>query len=1846
MSQNSGVQYALGGPCDLDQTVDYYGESWSPKNTLVVMKNQKQQKSLETDTKAQKNVLLVPGDNSGEIQGNILLVPGVKPGEIQGNGLLVPGLSTSEIQGSDSDNSSDASMSPSTTPVRTFNGKQEVTSANFQKSRSNHIRRPPSINGYGVAGILESNLAYRLHSEKSVSLYMRATIGKSRNGEKPVERYAYLLDSCPHGNVGCNRPIRDATLFVALCKDCWHGLENSKPLLKCLVDHYLADEILPQIGGLFSSELSIAEGSTHELNSMIEMLVRGMRTAKVDVRHAFDKEAVSSVLSNININHRFDVDAVRDITTGIQVQMAHGIQVPRAGIAKTCIANPLENLCKELGMHRMFYGENSGIYLSIIGLVLYSWCWYKWRTSKDNSGYYLALLVIGSWIGINALAVKGIHDMMAYVGPDEVQPQMDIPDIFSKSILGWMYSNVCKDMGAEFSLEDFVKKTSSFKKYKDGMDFTFEYILDLIQSGVSTACDMFKLEEVRVKADPDPELTSWLKEVRSLLEVYERTTNLDYSLLSRVLNLRKTGADLRERFERRKDKDRASRAVDGTMHDLAKVLARLQRFGVVAAGPRQEPLGVLVCGNTGVGKTTSSHDMMLAVTARILTTEEDENRFMDNHCDFVYNRVSEEEYFTGYHGQEVFYFDDIGATVDVAGQLNSPYMEAIRAINSNNYILHMAALEDKGTTPFTSKIVWATTMREQFVKDLDSLWRDGSAFIRRWNPYWAAPKQEYSTFETRNLGPKSRMVESSGIDPSDPDYSYLEFYAYDIRSGKISGEPMSYRQTVDDIVAKYERKLEYGEFLLDRNEYTKVRAIVAKRLARAEFESVEPQGDDGTTFDERVARETDRVIKDRTKKDRERSQSLPLKLDASKAWLYGSIQSVWPNKSFEDIHLMVDEKLDDFKALFDADDLPGSRERFDTLFAQYVFEVNEKNERERVSKPALKRLAEFTSEWYSEHATAIKRVGMAVATLTGVAGVVALGRAFWNQSGQDLHHAQSFSQRVARPKPVRVRQLKPRKPPKYGKGHTQRVGGRDYTVVEQIQDEVLAAYPQIGMDKSTQDILTKVFMRAQYKVSCAGHSSGYGYLTMLDGRIGILPMHFWVTWTDMQARRDKDDKLMLTFARYHCPDATREVAFEEIESYSPEDMMERDLVFVVMPETFPRGPNIRKHILHDSEVPRDKFIGAVYLERENCIQVPIVTMHYKQSFGYTDYVLPDSFEYPIPTRMGDCGSWVAVCDPTTGSRKLLGIHVAGRQGSAHGIGVHISAEEVDAVCEEILEEIGEVPMSEDWEPQAGDVERVEPSDRFNTLEMADALHAPSTTQIVESPLAQDLTGSGVAPALLRRVSSPQGIIDPWINARSKYELPVKFLEKAVLRACTAHYIADVYKRSVDTPGFAFAKSVYTFEQAVAGLPGVPFFEGIARKTSAGYPWCLRVPKGSRGKTHFFGEEGDYTFDSKYCYELRTRVEIIITAAKEGRRLKHIYADFLKDERRSLDKVETGKTRLISGCPLDYLIAVRMYFGDFTRWYLSNNVRNGSAVGCNVYGPDWTRIVKHLRASNMVRNLIAGDFKSYDGSLSRAIQNEFLQLVELYYSRIDNVESSKDTLVRQVLFEDIVNSKHIVDSSVYEWTSSMPSGNPLTTVLNTFCNNVLIRYACMLAFSTSLGSKWNYPVLSTHQQEDFLCLMDEELSIIAYGDDNIISVGDKLKSCVDQSTLTDAFGKMGFTYLDETKGDAKHTWRSLGEVTFLKRAFQKQANEDAYVAPLEISVVTEIPRWTKRSDKNDSIVRDNVETCLRELSLHPYRVWEKHSQKILCAAKERIGYVPAITDYNRLRALVRESECLL
>jgi len=71
----------------------------------------------------------------------------------------------------------------------------------------------------------------------------------------------------------------------------------------------------------------------------------------------------------------------------------------------------------------------------------------------------------------------------------------------------------------------------------------------------------------------------------------------------------------------------------------------------------------------------------------------------------IYMRSAEQEFWDGYENQFVTVFDDFNQQADSASNPNLELFEIIRASNCFPYPLHMASLDQKATTTFTSKII-------------------------------------------------------------------------------------------------------------------------------------------------------------------------------------------------------------------------------------------------------------------------------------------------------------------------------------------------------------------------------------------------------------------------------------------------------------------------------------------------------------------------------------------------------------------------------------------------------------------------------------------------------------------------------------------------------------------------------------------------------------------------------------------------------------------------------------------------------------------------------------------------------------------------------------------------------------------------------------------------------------------------------------------------------------------------------------------------------------------------------------------------------------------------------------
>lgn len=612
-----------------------------------------------------------------------------------------------------------------------------------------------------------------------------------------------------------------------------------------------------------------------------------------------------------------------------------------------------------------------------------------------------------------------------------------------------------------------------------------------------------------------------------------------------------------------------------------------------------------------------------------------------------------------------------------------------------------------------------------------------------------------------------------------------------------------------------------------------------------------------------------------------------------------------------------------------------------------------------------------------------------------------------------------------------------------------------------------------------------------------------------------------------------------------------------------------------MPHSVPTGKDMAKHLIRAKDLhkltqgvrvilctkersPPERWSTVV---RDGFFQ-QFKTIHLEDISDPTViHQYPNSMSYQMSSKNGDCGSPVIVANDQF-AHKLAGFHFGGAEGM--GCGSLITYEDVrDLLKEEICEADAEVfkPMGDEKFPLEGSFTPLGVIPKNMTVA------TPLKTKLTQSPIYDQIAPSKVLPSLLRPPLEPDG---PMIKGLMKNASASFTLEYDHLASAATSYRTMLFR----LPALEQEKLVLGYEDAVRGIEGNPYFPPCKRTTSAGWPLCLEK---SKGKEKWLGTDS-WDFTSENALALRSSVTDMENMCKKGIIPEVYYIDTLKDEKRAIEKVKAGKTRTFSAAPLAFTILFRKYFLGFLAYMMRNRIANESAIGVNPYSRDWQSIVDNLQVFGE-KSMIAGDFSNFDGTVNFYIMQEILHTINQFYN-----DGSQNMMVRRVLWEHIAKSKHILAHFVYQFAHSQPSGNPATAVTNSMYNSIATRYC----YSKIVGSANSF---------------NDNVRMIAYGDDNIISVHQQARSKITPRSLSEKFETVGMTYTSETKGTFIEHFRSIKEVTFLKREFRFDRSLRYWFAPLSLDSILEMTNWLKKSPNDWQALRDNLEQCIIELYFH-------------------------------------------
>jgi hypothetical protein len=313
---------------------------------------------------------------------------------------------------------------------------------------------------------------------------------------------------------------------------------------------------------------------------------------------------------------------------------------------------------------------------------------------------------------------------------------------------------------------------------------------------------------------------------------------------------------------------------------------------------------------------------------------------------------------------------------------------------------------------------------------------------------------------------------------------------------------------------------------------------------------------------------------------------------------------------------------------------------------------------------------------------------------------------------------------------------------------------------------------------------------------------------------------------------------------------------------------------------------------------------------------------------------------------------------------------------------------------------------------------------------------------------------------------------------------------------------------------------------------------------------------------------------------------------KGKRLMIPSVDTLKAETLPNEKVDKGKTRIISAyADVRFVVLFRQLFGTVCDGFFQGAPENGFALGINPYNSDVDRMYAHV-TKHGTNNIVAGDHGGFDTRAPHSILSEIVDaFVDIFYPDDDPYLNR----FRKYVWLEISENHHISQELVYFPEHGMPSGNPATLIINCIINEIGLR----LVYEDCVKAH-NLPM--TNIQHNF----DDTVAFLVCGDDNLLGIHDSARLFFNQLSITKHFATYGYEYTDEDKGVATLPVRHIYDVSFLKRRFVPDESGRHYLL-LSLDSIKNQTNWLSEAFVTEvglkEATRANCESAFREICFY-------------------------------------------
>jgi hypothetical protein len=1413
---------------------------------------------------------------------------------------------------------------------------------------------------------------------------------------------------------------------------------------------------------------------------------------------------------------------------------------------------------------------------------------------------------------------------------------------------------------------DFLRTIGNFDRASTGITGILTFVTECLEKAVNFIFGMLGWEkDFSLMSKHKDELQLWIDEVATTYKTFQDTklaiTRTNFDTLQR---LSATGRGFLAPSSPFCEISGIRNTVGLYLRVLNEMEQPFKTANIGAHNIRMEPVVIMISGEPGVGKTWAIVPLIISVLSRVLP-EKELDAFEKNHMDFIYPRQAEHKFWDGYRGQHTTVFDDFGQIRDVAGQPDNENLDLIRTGNMFPNVLHMAAMENKGTTYYSSKFIVCTSNRPN-LDGIASIYQP-QAVLRRFNIDVAAgPKAEYSVdptvpFESRKLDQK-KAGDSFNKD------------IYEFRSKKDS-KVYTFDELVDELVLKFAVS-EKKDANFTQNVNDLKAKLVAERKKQAKARSgtsqVAPDTPGFTKYMANIARnELDefREAKD-TQQERNKAASREKSLLEKYLDLYPDAVNCMSMPTIENLPILENPKKDevdhgplgDHKTMYSVD-YQFEKRQVDVGPYSTTFQMKMRNlvtgEEYRSWLKSTPKMVQW-EQWINQtYAKLPKEQQLGVwrwfsAVLYVVHGDELpedrnhLGLLAFHLMDQDKVRKMVAINGMATPTefPFEV-------PPREGISkflHSFWTGlkqayillaqpiflyltilglirasswvmrttykwftGKDWDTASTGEEPVRVNEVPIvrtgvsQVDANTDEIIDKVVRKNVYSLY-AGHHRFGGVVALRDTFV-MMPSHF-VT----KIKTDKALKVSQGVAPstlyLRSLDGKNEfiLNYEDIEKAETDFDLDFSLVKLNLGMAF---PNICHLIVSSEDLEKKPDLAVTLATPRNIVH----------GIRPNEMVLAEStakFAKPVTCSMGEGYSSVLVKKPVEYKMSTkagdcgfpLFLHNPGV--ARKFLGFHVGAVNggsglgIATTIEYVNTMLGKfetVPVT----PTTEEVRTGVCQDGKSTSGITNHGPAefkfmqPANTKIRKSVLYEAWGPAKKQPAVLLPVTRDGVKVKPLDKAVGKYAAPPPEIDETNLEMCGDFLLQTLQQRS----NVRVDKEILTYEQAVLGIPGDPFLSSMPRGTSAGFPLSVAPVPGNPGKTFYWGRGNLFDLDRAHNIALKKEVAQIEEYARKGIRCRHYCTDILKDELRLHEKIDQVKTRLISGCPIAYCILFRMYFLPFAAWMMKNHVSNYCAIGINPYSEEWNTMYRLL--TTMSQFGLDADIEGFDTSQVPAI----LRVVFLI---IDGWFNDGNTAVRWVLWLEVINSWHISKDNIYEWHKGLPSGHPFTTIIN--CLYLLMIY--LLCWLKAHGD--DPRSLSTFFDNVFP---------VVFGDDSVVALSPYAQKHFNLSILKKTGLHFGIKFTSGSKTE-EYDFKPVSELTFLKRGFYFSPDNGRVLAPLSLDTILEMPYWYSKGDNPTSKQAENLDQALLELSMHPPEVWDRWAPKMIRASQEKLAHYPIFT----------------